>query len=468
MDKVNKGVYIVYIPTKGAAKTMKNEKIKQSASRVDIEKRVKDFTRKIAGMEQTSRAYANAITTEKRFMKSHYPALRTLSKIYLQYREEVATSGEFHHLYEKNKAKLVKKHPALSLVLRGKTAKDVMEKIKRFTSTMKDKTSGLYDALKALKVAPKAYYTFKLTSGERSTIVQDDSKKVVTGKMEKIEVSREQIKEAIKDGINSKSLYERAIALSLCSGRRPVEMFKTAKFAKVDDHTVTFEGQVKGKILEPRDNYMIPIVGASVDDFLKSFGEFRNMTIGRGYDKLTNIQVNNRIASDISEKARNMLKCDGLTMYSCRHIYAHSAIEAVKDKKTDVQVFIASILGHGENDVKTALSYEKVILTDDAPKEMEGKREKRATVAPLGVKVKQETKSKTAIKAESKRLEDLKKLDVSEQGKAVKGLHDWILEHIAVNPSVTITQTYITKNRSTSRPAIKKYLELIGELASND
>ncbi len=447
---------------------MKDTKIRQSADRIDIKERVGYFMDKISTIDQTSRAYANAITTEKRFMKKHYPALRTLSKIYLEYRKKLETSGDFHHSFDKARAKLIKKHKEIEGVLNGKNAKEVMDKIKKYCAAMDDRTTGLYDSLRALKVAPKAYYTFLLTKGERSTIGEADKLKVVESKKDKIEINREVVKNAIKEGLLSKSMYRQAIALSLCIGRRPVEIFKTASFSYESKYSVYMTGQAKGKVLDVVDDYEIPVMHMTARQFLKAFEAFRKQTLSAGYDKITNKQVNNRIASDISRVARLMLKNEFVTAYTCRSIYAQFAIETAKDKKVDTQVYIASILGHSKDDIKTALSYEGVVLTDEAPKEQSGVREKRAERLPLGVKSSKEAKTKKETKQESKRIKELEKLNVSELGKAAKGLHTWVLEHLKECPDAVLTQTYIARNRQTSRPAIKKYLAFIGELAGHE
>ena len=448
---------------------MKNVKVKQSAQKIDRPERMKNFIKKLNGMNQKTTAYANAITAEKRFLASHYPALRTRSRIFAEYRQALAMTG-FHHSFESNKAKLLKKYPHLENTLMGESAKEVMDKISQYTKLLKDKTTGEYDALTKLKVAVKAHYTMMMKSGERKAIVIADKMKVVDSKKSKTEVSKQAVEEAVTEGLKAKSIYKMAVALALCCGRRPIELFKNAQFEPASKNSVIFTGQAKQKGISRKDGFEIPIIHISAKAFMTAFDAFRKITDAKGYQELTREKINSRLGSELSPVARKLLKNDDVTYYSCRAIYAQYALETVKKPEVDTQVYIAQILGHDSDDVVTAMSYESVILTDKAPEEIQtiGKREKREEVLPLGVKSKADTKTKKAMKAENKRLEALKNLDVSAQGRAVKGLHDWILEHLETNPSVTITQTYITKNRSTSRPAIKAYLELIGDLAAND
>ncbi len=445
---------------------MAKAKVKQSASKVDMQERIDTFVKKLDEAEQKSKAYANTVGNELKFLKRHYPALRTRKNLLTRYKKALLEKG-FHYKFESEKAKAVKKYPELLAVLSGKSAKAVIENINAHINGMDDKTTGSYDLLKKMMIAPRAYYLLKLPRGEVKTIVEADKKKVVDCKKSKIEVSRDAIKEAVEKGLKSGYMYRLAVALILCSGRRPVELFKNAQFKVASKDTLLFMGQAKQKGGAVKDEFEIPLVHVSAKEFMAAFEKFRKLTIARGYDKLTNVQLNGRLGKDLSSTARKVLQNDDITFYSCRGIYGQSVLESKHAKNMDTQVLLAKILGHDSDDLISAMSYESVILTDKAPSELKTKGAKKMkTVMPLGAeKGKKADKTKKEEKQESKRLKDLKKIDVSMMGRAVKGLHEWVLEHLNEHPEASLTQTYITKNRSTSRPAIKAYLELIGDLA---
>ena len=443
---------------------------KHTRKQADIGKRIDDFIAKLESVPQKGSRVTTIVRNEKRWLGIESNdlrySLRTTKAYITRYRAAISERLPFHDTFESRWEKLVAKYPELeSIDTRNSSPKDVMREVVKAKAEIKDKTTGLYDDLNNLQICHRAYALMKLRDGQNATIKTDDKAKVVKGKTKKLKVSKKVATAAANQNLNSDKMYRQATALMLCCGRRPAELFKSASFEKIDESTVLFKGQAKGKARGARDNYEIPILFVSVDEFLKAFESFREKTISRGFHQLTNKLVNARISADISDTARKMLLNDNAVLYTCRSVYANSVAELHPD--TDRDILMAGILGHEHDDVNTVNSYQAVYLTDDsiescAESYSAAKPKKRKRVAALGLEKTEESEQKKPA-TRNKRAVAFEKMqaEADQFGRAVSSLHAWAVEYLKSNPDAVFTQTMITKTRSTSRPAIKKWLELV-------
>lgn len=331
---------------------------------------------------------------------------------------------------------------------------------------MTNKTDGLYDDLTKLKIAHNAYYLLHIKKGQAALLKETYKKKIAGRKKKKIDVSREAVINAVKDGLSSGGKYRTLIALSLCSGRRPIELYKTGSFDYKNKGECIFSGQAKKKYGQPSESYAIPILHISSKEFIKAFKAFRKM-IG-DTSNITARQVNGKVTSDVSNMTRNLLFNDSATLYTCRSIYANWVAESRPDEDRDI--VMASVLGHEKDDVMTVNSYQDVKLNDTpatkaeaAYKEYLSTRGDRERVAAIGREL---TESKGYTQGQikdaerlSKRLEKLQS-QADLEGRAVGGINQWAIEHLKEKPDAEFTQTMITRAKGSSRPAIKKWLEL--------
>lgn len=437
----------------------------------DIGARIDKFIAKLEEAPQKGSKVSTIVRTEKRWLgiietKAPRYSLRTLKAYLTLYRAAIAERLPFHDTFEARWKKLVDKHPELSHINTKKSSpKEVMREVVRIKSELKDKTTGLYDALNKLQICHRAYALMKLQDGQNATIKTDDKVKVIKGKTKKLRISRKAAAVAVNQNLNSDRMYRQATALMLCCGRRPAELFRSASFEKMSENTVLFSGQAKGKARGARDNYEIPILFVSVDEFLKAFESFRAETVSRGFHQLTNRQVNARISADISDTARKMLLNYNAVFYTCRSVYANIVAEMHPD--TDRDILMAEILGHEHDDVNTVNSYQTVYLTDDsiescAESYSAAKLKQRKRVAALGLEKTEESEQKKPA-TRNKRAVAFEKMqaEADQLGRAVSSLHKWSVEYLRSNPNAVFTQTMITKTKPTSRPAIKKWLELV-------
>ena len=414
------------------------------------------------------------ISTFKRALRKKYQAVNTLKFVFTNARNELLKLDIFHHSYSERKARHLAKYPDSAKAFTGSTSREVKLNLAKYAKNMTNKRCGEYTAIKKIKVAPQAFYSLALNDGEQATITEANRDKKFHSKNEKLNIWQKAVKESVLKGLNSKGIFMNALALSLCIGRRPVELFLTASFKKVDNKSVIFSGQAKDKGTGVRDNYKIPVMHATADEFLKVFEIFRERLKKNKYEKLTPLQLNRRISSEVSKVAREMLKNKMAKFYTCRSIYAEYAYKEEKEKNinTDKQIYLASILGHDAKDMTTAQSYEKVTIIDT-----DEYIEENITVIrkkPVGVaeveqiqeekrKTKEEAKAKT--KNKNKRIEKFKKgaeiHKINTLGVGVSRLHEKVINLLKEEPEATLTQTFLYKKFRTSIPVIKKYIKLV-------
>lgn len=457
---------------------MSRTKTTRINSNADMKVRIDEFIERLRNTDQVGAKTANIVRNELRWLGAEATgdnqprfALRTIKAYLTRYKTLIATDLGYHNTFEKQWNRLVKLYPELSDInLNGRAPKEAEKEIFKFKANLQDKSTGLYDALSSLKICHRAYYLMKLKAGQKATIKSDEKAKVIAAKKEKTAISKKVVQAAVKDHINNQGLYKQAVALMLCCGRRPVELFKTATFEVTGKNTVKFSGQAKGKATGSRDNYEIQTLHVSAAAFVASFSEFREKTKERGYHLLTNQQVNTRISADISNTARAILMSNDATLYTCRSIAANWVADL--NPSMDRDIVMADYLGHDHDDIATVNSYQDVWLTNEPIKKVKEQylqsiAVERKRVVPLGrpkPKAEQDQEpSKTTQTKSTARIARFKKMrdQAKELGRAVAGLHEWAIDFLESDPAIKFTQTMITKARPTSRPAIKKWLELV-------
>lgn len=438
-----------------------------------INHRIDDFIKRLQDAPQKGDRVASLVRNELRWLgvesnELRY-SLRTTKAYITRYRRAVAENLELHDTFISKWEKLVRKFPELADVDIKLSPREIEHEIIRIKSGIKDKTTGLYDSLHKLKICHRAYYLIKLRDGQSATVKDDDREKVITKKKDKtLTISKRVAKTVVAENLKYDGeiiMYRRAVALMLCCGRRPAELFKTARFEKVSDSSVRFFGQIKGKAKAARNGYEIPIMFVSADDFLESFDDFRKATLARGFGGLTNTQVNTRIGADISKSARRMLLNNDAVLYTCRSVYANLAAELNPDADRDL--YMAEILGHEHDDLNTVNSYQGIALTNDAITTCMGSyreaiKKTRKRVEPLGKK-KPKPEPKPVTPTNNRRAVAFAKMqgEADNIGRAVSALHTWAVEYLKSYPDAVFTQTMITRLKPTSRPAIQKWLALV-------
>lgn len=169
------------------------------------------------------------------------------------------------------------------------------------------------------------------------------------------------------------------IALGLCAatGRRPGEIFATAKFSECSDtfiqfgewqvsfsEGVKFSGQMKTKNdARSQDEYTIPVL-CPVDKIINALNKLREL---KDFSGKTPKQVDSSTSSRMGVAARKIFSdhfSNGVKPYDLRHAYALICATKYCDNPNQWGKFFSAILGHGEGDMATKESYMTLKLID--------------------------------------------------------------------------------------------------------
>lgn len=407
-------------------------------------------------------------------------ALRTIKNYMSMYRKRIASDLPHHKRLEGALVRLEKKHGGIisELINLKRRPIDNIYAVKRYLSEMEDKTTGLYDDLKKLKIPHEAYFLMNLKAGQLATVKDDDKKTVKIKLDKKYRISIHAVENAVRIGLERddsgrlKSNHRALLALMLCTGRRPIEICKLGNFASTKkgvEGLCQFSGQAKKKYGEKPGTYDIPVLFVKPHQVIDTINDLRSK-LG-DVNKLTETQINVRMSGESSNEARELLKNDQIVLYTARAIYATICYER-SHTELDRDSYISSILGHGERDDVSNRSYKSVIITDEPFADVESafreQRSERERVDALGKRKNKGYSKKTNdesnhIKTTEKQINFLQKKqnEADKMGKAVSSLNQWAISYVTQNKFTKFTQTMIAKLRPTSRPAIKKWLELV-------
>lgn len=177
---------------------------------------------------------------------------------------------------------------------------------------------------------------------------------------EYVPIDMDALIERANEELTARSWYRRLLALMLLTGRRPYEVGTTARFTLNDDDKVVFHGQIKGKNGKAvRDGYVIPLL-APFDVVNQALEQLR---ADKPEMKKASAEVfHSRACKQYGEqfalhwKGLFPTEMGDLTPYALRRVYAAICFERYGGRKMPT-TYMASILGHSDSDVHTALHY---------------------------------------------------------------------------------------------------------------
>lgn len=161
--------------------------------------------------------------------------------------------------------------------------------------------------------------------------------------------------------LNRKSYSKVAIGLCLLTGRRDVEILKTANFDYISDNEVLFTGQVKRKNCE-NNPYPIPVLG-NASQIIEALGFIRSKL------DVTDVEIKT-VHSKCNKTTNEAVKTTfckltpNISVKSLRAIYAEICVYWLCEKSMSKANFMAKILGHSELDLSTAQTYEDFYIED--------------------------------------------------------------------------------------------------------
>lgn len=194
---------------------------------------------------------------------------------------------------------------------------------------------------------------------ERKLVAQSKSRKPVRNADKMVKIALQLL--------NSEKYSDIVIALCLLTGRRMTEILKTAKFtnSKNSQKCLYFRGQLK--TTNTRLKYEIYTLADSRDlckDALKRLrsildtGNMSNTDVARKYETTINATCHKYFSSFIGQKDIDRCSCHDL-----RNIYALLCSREHRPIEQTESSFIAQILGHDVDGLKTAQSYQKFYLS---------------------------------------------------------------------------------------------------------
>jgi hypothetical protein len=150
--------------------------------------------------------------------------------------------------------------------------------------------------------------------------------------------------------------FELATALSLLTGRRMIEIFKTGEFERIkgEDRACTFSGQAKKR---EGSSYAIPLLD-NYDSILKGITRLR---IVKCTDGLTNPEVNLRYSSSCNTASRKVLG-GNFKFHDARMFYGVLTYHTCMPHTFSLNYWIYKTLGHSH--LNTSINYSAVQITN--------------------------------------------------------------------------------------------------------
>jgi integrase len=211
------------------------------------------------------------------------------------------------------------------------------------------------DWITSFTIFPEYINDLKVSDTERTALQKAATASLEAKSIESIAVrASERIskcKATLKD--TRANPFDTAADLSLLTGRRCIEILKTAQFTPVSDHSVLFSGQAKkGDLLDPVA-YEIPVL-ATPNLINTALGRLR---AAKNCSSLTNRDVNLKYANSCNAAARRLLGKEH-HFHSLRGIYAVIAHHSCLPHKYSLNAFVAKVLGHSS--LGTSLHYSAI------------------------------------------------------------------------------------------------------------
>lgn len=246
------------------------------------------------------------------------------------------------------------------------------------------------------------------------------------------------------------------LALALATGRRPVEILKTAQFSNPRLDTLTFTGQVKTKLYD-RPPIRIPTL-APASECCAALEKIRAV---KDFSNISNDVVNNRTSSTLNRRLGEIIGDEHIVLRNFRTAYGKIALDRFynPEKHGSTEYYIAEKLGHADDDFDTVQHYKSVIFIKS---ETRAKADKYWEAVYNEV---QQTYDDYAAFCADK-LEHLKQFD-GQFSRAKGRIYDFCIAELK-DGNYQLSQTYLYKTGGFSLPAVKQFLAIVGELRKAD
>lgn len=449
---------------------------------IDRKKRIEDFIIALNVIANTTGLTAGQIhtkfsrecTNEKRFLgqgctkeqgkrgagQVRYKIASTTYKSYLtDYRNAILALNQ-ENLLLKGRVKTIKKtYPNADLSGLDASLPELRDNHRELMKQYRDTDQGLYKKLHGLRIEHHAYYCMRPSVDVLNRVKAQSSENLIDKHTHQKILPANLVTHVLSELKHSNHWVDLTIYIALASGRRSIEVLKIGNFKKSGVSSVEFSGQAKVKAREGVESFDIPTI-TKTSEFFKILEVLRTKLESlsfsdKKFEFLTNDEINGAVAGRLNRAVKKIFG-DNYTFKDLRAMYAKFVSIKHHDPKAEsLAVFYSKILGHSEKDIATQLSYQGIVLD--------------ANSSDLPAITFTTDENKHVLKG-SFSLEHFQGFDslVSEKGgKAVGRVHAFVKETLKQVPDSVITQTFLAKCKAQggsgcSRPAIKKYLELVG------
>lgn len=178
---------------------------------------------------------------------------------------------------------------------------------------------------------------------------------------------------ALAESLQSSShIDDKILLVMLCTGRRFIEVVKVTAIPESEskDGWWIADRQCKsGGLCTPRE---FPFILLPFDSLKKIWLEVRQYMKDKGFDELTNVEISNKMGKRISTRTKKLSPIFELGhrmgSHTMRKLYGvHSHSERAHGRMEKV-LWINKVLGHKENDYRSAMHYRNVRIEPDSKK----------------------------------------------------------------------------------------------------
>ncbi len=244
----------------------------------------------------------------------------------------------------------------------------------------------------------------KISFSEKGKLISEAKKKVFDKNANRLEFTSDVVINIIKDNINSLDPFRRAVALLISCGSRPIEFFQRANFKPDPANGPNWVIQdYIAKSKEPNKKVHKPIIYFKAEEFIDHLKNLRDDLIKK-YKTLVDKkgELKNAITGATNITTKEIFNYqDGVSQYIARKLYGAISYE-LYSKTTNLfgsnpsnNIWLNSVLGHGEKSFMTSHNYSHVAL-------------KSQEISNEDIVIKQDI-LETKIEAIEERLDDLPK-----------------------------------------------------------
>ena len=409
----------------------------------------------------------NQLHDDKRRKDSERIATSTYRKYLTNLRRAVTEQNWVHHSLEQQVERLSKRYPEYSEELSALLGLSITPLRNAWSELLnnvkKDGNNDAHSDIKSMKLDHEIMRHLTLPSADKANLDEEQAEQRYKKISTQVELSFTWLMNTITELLTKKSrvvagqsVYtynQLALGLGLATGRRQIEVLYQGEIEKVSSNQVKFIGQAKkrGGADYSDENIIYTLVDADLVieawNNLRSLPEIKDLEQFEALGEVArNSAINARCASNLNTLAKRTFGDNSFVFKDSRDIWARAVhdlyyLDWRKDNgKKSEDLFWQSMLGH--EDTKTQIGYKKFhILYDQDEVEAE---EENAVTRLAGIKA----------------LDDNEEIDSRQ---ALRNIHKWVKAQLEQDDDAVITQSRITREVGSGRPAIKDYLALASD-----